>query len=110
MVGNVFSEQTQPLTASDIASLQIMSRSNVSETSDESGIASIFWNADKSWFEQLGTMVTLDFSFFYDYDPATGTSSPNDWMVVRYIILVPISIGIIFMLIYLLKDVLFGRR
>lgn len=53
-----------------------------------------------SWLSSIWSMVTLDFSFFHEYN--------NQMEILRYIILTPITITIAFSLIVLLFNYIRG--
>lgn len=84
---------TQPLEAVDISMLSEMSGGTVTESQDSSGNLISFFNVTGHMFSLLWRSIIADYAFFYNYDSVTQTRTPNDFMIFRYVIFLPISIA-----------------
>jgi hypothetical protein len=59
----------------------------------------------------IGRALTWDYSFFHDIDPATGTDANTDFGTILFVIkmaLTAITVGVIFQMAYLLRQILTG--
>ena len=65
---------------------------NTVQSTDALGATTNFWTLGANALGVIGKVVTFDYTIFKDVDPATGLAVPNDWAILRYIL---IAIGII---------------
>lgn len=84
IIGNVFSGEMQPVTATDSELLGETTHYPTTEESGASGSVISFFNATGNVFKLLGRALTADYDFFYDYDTVTQTRTPNEFYYFRY--------------------------
>jgi hypothetical protein len=115
MISNVL-EQEDILTAAQVSDVQHMTEQQFSEQKEPNvgGLTTTGMNP-LSVLNAIGKALFFDYNFFYDIDYTTtevaceaggGTwqtsttpdscKTPNEWMVVRYIFFIPITISMLF--------------
>lgn len=55
---------------------------------DSDGIEALNLSKPKNALETLFDAISFNYSFFYDVDPVTGSNSPNQWMYIRYFLII----------------------
>ena len=63
---------------------------------DADGVDILSLNKQKSTFESIFDAVSFNYSFFYDVDPITGDNTPNEFMYIRWFLLIMSIVIIIF--------------
>jgi hypothetical protein len=82
-----------------------MTQYSQTKSTDSAGNTADFWTVGASTLATIGKVVTFDYSVFKDYDPGTGTSTANDFVIFRYL-LIAIGAVMIFELILALRQVI----
>jgi len=72
--------------------LSYMTQYSQTKSTDTAGNVADFWTVGANTLSTFGKIVTFDYTMFKDYDPATGTSTANDFSIFRYLL---IAIGIV---------------
>ncbi len=76
-----------------------------------SGGLSTYVNILPTALSMIGQALLWDYSFFHDVDPTTGSDSASDLQVILDVIrfgLIAITVGIIFQIAYLLRQIIAG--
>jgi len=69
-----------------------MTQYSQTKSTDTAGNVADFWTMGANTLSTFGKIVTFDYTMFKDYDPATGTTTANDFAIFRYLL---IAIGVV---------------
>jgi hypothetical protein len=72
-----------------------MTQYSQTKSTDTVGNISDFWTPGVNALATIGKVITFDYTIFKDYDPGTGTSTANDFVIFRYLL---IAIGFVMVL------------
>lgn len=108
ILGNMLDNQTTLLSSSNIQIMAPFSNVTATQTVGTSGNQGTTGNllpdtADK-WIKAL----TWDYSFWYEYNDAGVKTGDSPWILVRYILFFPLSVGIIVLLFLTLRALVLG--
>ena len=93
------------MTSGISADMTPMTQYSQTKSTDTAGNAADFWTPGVSTLSTIGKIITFDYTMFKDYDPATGTTTANDFVIFRYL-LIAIGVVMVFELILTLRQVI----
>lgn len=82
-----------------------MTQYSQTKSTDTAGNTADFWTVGANTLSTIGKVVTFDYTMFKDYDPATGTTTANDFALFRYL-LIAIGAVMIVELVIVLRQVI----
>lgn len=85
----------------------ISNTQNYTQTSsvDTYGIEVNYFDKARDTWTQVLDAASYNYSFFYDVNPVTGENTPNQWMYIRYILVLISVVIIIFVFITVITAV-----
>lgn len=108
ILGNTLDQQSTLLTTNQTAVAQSSTQyTNVQTQSNTMGTTGIVGNLLPATLDGWQKMLTWDFSFWYDYD-AFGNKTDSPWKIIYYIVFVPLTGGMIILLLQVLRQLLLG--
>jgi hypothetical protein len=88
-----------------------MTEHNVVSITTASGSPINYINIATKALTAIGKALSWDYSFFYDIDPLTGANANTDLAMILFVIrmcFMAITVGIIFQMAYLLRQIVTG--
>ena len=64
-----------------------MTQYSQTKSTDTAGNVADFWTMGTNTLSTIGKVVTFDYTMFKNYDPATGTTTANDFAIFRYLLI-----------------------
>jgi hypothetical protein len=99
------------MTQAQAGDIQAMSDHQIVTVQSTSGGILTYINIAGNALKLIGKALLWDYSFFHDIDPATGQDANTDLMMILTVIrfcLLAITVGIVFQMAYLLRQIITG--
>ena len=82
-----------------------MTQYSQTKSTDTAGNVADFWTMGTNTLSVIGKIVTFDYTMFKNYDPATGTTTANDFVIFRYL-LIAIGAVMVVELVLVLRQII----
>jgi hypothetical protein len=109
ILGNTLDQQPQLVTSTEMSIAQSSTNyQSVNTTSPTMSTTGIVGNLLPSTLDGWAKMLSWDYSFWYEYDIAGHKTGDSPWKIVYYIMFLPLTAGMIILLLQVLRQLLLG--
>jgi hypothetical protein len=107
--GNTLDQGAQLITSAESGIAQSsLNYQAINTTSSTVGTIGVVGNLLPSTLDGWGRMLSWDYSFWYEYDSAGNRTGESPMRLIYYIIFVPLTGGMIILLLQVLRQLLLG--
>ena len=108
ILGNIIDMQPSFLSANQTSTLSSATGYQTVTTVGQSGASAPVWTMVPLTAAGWWQMLSWNFSFWKEYDPATGTLVDSPLIIIYWILFYPLTIGMVILIALTLRALVFG--